>query len=303
MSSENKTPTSETTNLAKTASVDKIVKQSMEMLDKFPPPIYGWNKTVTWEVIKNKLVDADKKILVWGMVMAASISLVVAAGINYIGFLTPKIPNSELSGNVELESKVVHPTRPSKNLTRPGLLNEVSKKIGVDNPTSGPNTINIHSKNDISPLEDKMLQPAFSEYSSKPTITPYLLINQNVSSVVPGVGLGFELNLFQKQKGNFHEGWKLGLNSTLRQVQSESELKLTPVTYLNVGFERINTVKDTGWSASAGLMLHNDTNLYKNTTVRFSLNRQFSKRIKLGPEVIFTENFTKAYPGVTLILS
>jgi len=50
----------------------------------------------------------------------------------------------------------------------------------------------------------------------------------------------------------------------------------------------------------AGYLLNPNQIIYKDTTIRLQYTKSISNKLKVGPEIIFTNNFKKLYPGFTL---
>lgn len=281
--------------------IDLLTKRKVESLEVYSPPINGWNRSNTWQVIKSKLEGSNKTVVVWGLAIAASISFLVAASIS---LNTDAIfyyePNTSILERSESEINIQHTALKNHLKRKESVLKNVTIKYPVaqNNPPK-----NFKLPSDII----KSLPTSLTEHSTTIAkqgikLTPFLSAGYTgISGISPSFGIDFKL--FSRTNHHVRHNVNLGGAVTFQKISNEISSKIHTLTILHVGYDRINETTNKGWSTRAGFMVNPDSNVYKNNTVKFSLNRQFNSHIKAGPEVIFTDNFKKAYPGISIVLS
>lgn len=281
--------------------IDLLTKRKVESLEIYSPPINGWNRSNTWQIIKSKLEGSNKTVVVWGLAIAASISLLVAASISLnTDALYYHEPNTSILERSESEINTQHPTLKNHLERKESVLKKVTIKYPVaqNNPAK-----NFKLPSDII----KSLPTSLTEHPSTTAkqgikITPFLSVDYiDFSGISPT--LGFDFKVFSQRSHHIRHDVNLGGAVTFQKVSNEISSKTHTFTIIHVGYDRINETTNKGWSTRAGFMVNPDSNVYKNNTVKFSLNRQFNSHIKAGPEVIFTDNFKKVYPGISIVLS
>lgn len=285
-------------NQIKEEKIDRIVKSKIEVLNLSPPLGSKWSKNGSWKVIQNKLSNTNKTVIIWGFSVAASISMLVAAGINLD---TSILLDSYSNEKKEIATLVMTEQKTPRNhyLTK--------KKININSIEKLNNKYTIAKVNSINsqPKLKYSLQPSVSKaretQKNKHIISPYFALHSGDSGTYPSIG--FELELYSKRKNNITHLMKLGVSTNFQQINYEATRKVFPFTYIHVGYTHINELKNKGWNAQLGYMVNPDSNVYKNNTVKFTLTKKLSKHLRAGPEIIFTDNLRKVYPGISLVLS
>ena len=287
----------------KGSKIDLLTKRKIESLDLYSPPISGWNRSHTWQVIKNRLEGSNKTVIVWGFAVAASISLLVAAGFSIntdaLFYQEPKIEQVSILGNSASE-KSNHMIELKTNLERSeSVLKNISIKYPVQNTTKIDFKV---SKKIIKNIPALVIDHAVKDTKKSIELKPFFSAQySDYSGISPTFGINFKvLSLSNHQ---IRHEVNLGGTVNFQKVTKENSSKVHTFTFLHVGYDRINETTNKGWSTQAGIMVNPDSNVYKNNTVKFSLNRQFNSHIKAGPEVIFTDNFKNIYPGISIVLS
>ena len=288
----------------KGSKIDLLTKRKIESLDVFSPPIHGWNRSNTWQVIKSKLEGSNKTVVVWGMAIAASISLLVAASISLnTDALFYQKPN-------QVETSILENNTSEKRIQGVAIKNtlerseSVLKNVKIKYPVAQITPqINFKLSNDIiNHLPVALIEHTANNPKRGIKLTPFFSADySDYSGVTPTFGLDFKV--FSHNHHHIRPDVNLGGAVNFRKVTKENSTKIHTFTFLHVGYDRINEATNKGWSTQAGIMVNPDSNVYKNNTVKFSLNRQFNSHIKAGPEVIFTDNFKKVYPGISIVLS
>jgi hypothetical protein len=285
-------------NQIKGEKIDHIVKSKIEVLDLFPPLGSKWSKNASWRVIQNKLNSTNKTIIIWGFSVAASISMLVAAGIN---LNTSFLLNSNSSAKKEIatliipEQKVPIEHSPTKKEIKINAIEKLNHKYSV--PTIKYINSQLALEYSLSPSTSRGRETK----KNKHEISPNFAVHSGSSGTYPSVG--FDFKLYSKRKNNIKHLMKIGVSTNFQEINYEASSKVLPLTYINVRYSRLNELTNKGWNAQVGYMVNPDSNVYKNKTVKFSLTKKISKHLRAGPEIIFTNNLRKVYPGISIVLS
>ncbi|WP_422362289.1 hypothetical protein [Reichenbachiella sp.] len=283
------------------SKTDQISQKAVAVVDEVP--VSHFNPVKTWEKLSEKLGKMDKGLVTWGLAMAASFSLLVAANIkvfdlnpfnlNIEDYTISEMPKSSPETIVNKPKPTIHisglkmakPIKQDTELKKPVITSEVNKKL--------PKTVVLLEKNEQESIEVSRL--------SNPFVSVFGKANFQSGSVVPEIGVDFKIaeNYTAKRR----QIYKIGMSSQLNFKTNESgDKRVYPHTFVNLEFTSLNKKTNKGWTSRAGYLLNPDGQLYQDTTIKVSLFRNISKHIKLGPEVIFTNNMKQAYPSISLIL-
>lgn len=285
--------------------LDRFVKSKLDILDLQSPPINGWNRENTWQSIRKQLSTTNKNVVAWGLAMAASMSLVVAASINlstdiFFDIMKDTSAISMISDTMDGTKSYNDPIT-----NRPERINEVEKVKNIESTESISNQfqpIFIPTQAIDNGTGDTYSNNSIA-HKAIAKVTPLLDLNYNVSSSGPGIGFGIDFNLHSRTKGRIQQDLDLGISTRIQRISTEQGDKLRPLAFLNLEYSRQNVHTQKGWSVRTGILLNKGGSQFQKNTLKFSVTRQFNKRIKAGPEVIFTNNFAKAYPGVSIVFS
>lgn len=283
-------------NCQKKHHLDKLVKDEIDVLDFTPPKTKHWIKSESWEVIKQRIGKTNTKLVAWGLAMAATVSLTIAAALEFnlkslldytmpikseLAYLKPQKPYQLNINQVRNMRKIdLIKVKPITKINEVSIISEDSK-----------NSVVIHKNLDLINTNSK---------TRNPIINPYFSLGVGSKSIKPEVGIDFLI--FSIQKNFKTKQIKLGISTELVQQTKESHSQITPFHFANLTYDNIDNRSDKGWSVKTGVLINPDSNFYQNTTLKLGLRRQFSKRLKFGPEVIFTDNLKKVYPSLTLLL-
>ena len=286
---------------AQESKTDQISQKAVAVVDEIP--VRHFNPAKTWKKLSEKLGRIDKGLVTWGLAMAASFSLLVAANIKVFD-LDPFDLNIEDHTIIEISKsstetiksnpkpaihisglKMAKPTKQATELKKSVTVSEINQKQ--------PKTVVLLDKNEQELIEISRL--------SNPFVSAFGKVNFQSGSVVPEIGVDFKIaeNYTDKRR----QIYKIGMSSQLNFKTNESgDKRVHPFTFVNLEFTSLNKKTNKGWTSRAGYLLNPDGQLYQDTTIKVSLFRNISKHIKLGPEVIFTNNIKQAYPSISLIL-
>jgi len=285
---------------SKESNMDKISKAAVALLDEIPLKHFDTSKT--WEKIYNKLSNVDKRFVTWGLAMAASFSLLVAANIEIFNWKTLKEESvQELIVEVqdikikELNMIPLQPTSlvhlekiqvsiPAGKAETPILNQEISNES---------KTILLLNKDEHQHIEISRL--------SNPFVSVFAKANFQTDGIAPEIGI--DLKIAENYTAKRREIYKVGISSQFNYKTNEAGNKsIHPNTFVNLEFTSLNKKTNKGWTTRAGYLLNPNEQLYQDTTIKVSFFRNISKHIKIGPEVIFTDNMKKAYPSISLVL-
>lgn len=282
-------------------ALDETSKKAVAVVEK--TPLKSFDAQSTWEKLSKKLGQVDKRFVTWGIAMAASFSLLVAANISLFNWneLDQPPQQTQISSPITSENATVELPKRTKPIT---IVEQIEPH--TIKPASQIKENRIHSKLDTRPktilLQNQVEKPKIDLYPlSNPFVTVFAKANFQTGSITPEFGLDFKLaeNYTARRRDIF----KLGISSQLNfKTNEEGDKKMHPHTFVNLEFTSLNKKTNKGWTTRAGYLLNPDGHLYQDTTIKVSIFRNIGKHIKVGPEVIFTENLKQAYPSISLVL-
>lgn len=283
------------------SKTDQISQKAVTNAEEVP--VRNFNPTKTWEKISEKLGQMDKGLVTWGLAMAASFSLLVAANIEVFD-LNP----FDLNIENHIHSEVSEPKqqtfktnpKPQVHITEYKMAKPAPQTRTLKKPIIAPQSNEQQSKTIL--LIDKNEQESIEvSRLSNPFVSVFGKANFQSEGVVPEIGLDFKIaeNYTAKRRHIY----KIGVSSQFNFKTNESgDKRIHPHTFVNLEFTSLNKITNKGWTSRAGYLLNPDGQLYQDTTLKVSLFRNINKHVKIGPEVIFTNNMKQAYPSISLIL-
>lgn len=276
--------------------IDKFVKQQINLLDYTPIPSKNWMKSRGWEIIKQNIKTSEQKVIVWGMALAATISLTLAAGIQLnlidpINFSSPK-EITQVENNAQVDNKDAFLTQ--KRNKQVVALNRIASK----DINSKSTTINFEGLKNNNTRNTRPYNSINNSFNI-PKIDPYFSFGFQQNTFKPEVGVDFLIhsiqNKFKKQNV------KLGLSTEFIKTNQEVNSQLDVFYFANLSLEKINLRTNKGWVIKTGVLLNNiDSNFYAGTTMKIGVRRQFNKWLKVGPELILTNQWRNIYPSITI---
>ncbi|MEP4091846.1 hypothetical protein [Reichenbachiella sp.] len=282
------------------STTDLLSKKAVEVVEDIP--VKDFDPSKTWEKLSSRLGQIDKRFVTWGLTMAASFSLLVAANVDV--FLWNSLDEQPIKKNVVV-TKEDHNEEIAHLISNPTVLtaleaiplaktNEPIMKLEISPlPVNRTHTELIRDKKEQRKVE---VTPF-----SNPFVFVFAKVNFQTESVSPEFGLDFKFaeNYTAKRR----DIYKLGISSQLNFTTSETgKKKVYPHTFVNLEFASLNKKTNKGWTTRAGYLINPDGQLFQDTTIKVSLFRNVGKHLKVGPEVIFTDNLKKSYPSISLVL-
>ena len=281
-----------------------IVQDKIKEVEHKIIPGVTWDKQKSWDKIKDILSTKNKQLIMWYFATAASISILVAATADttipyFIDFLEQEntkeivdinVPQSELTPDVPVRNKVNTEIIENKSLPED---NQLLKVTCLKNKLRKLKT----SKATEKVISEKLSTPA------TPKFYPGTQLGSNsITGIAPGMSIDFRHYL--KAEDNRNRYIAIGANTALIfHIQSEGgKTEIYPATFINAkyGQSKIENNRKTEWEIGAGYLLNPNQVIYKDTTVRFQYTRTITGKLKVGPELILTNNLRKLYPGITL---
>ncbi|MGB3467526.1 MAG: hypothetical protein WBA74_19730, partial [Cyclobacteriaceae bacterium] len=267
-------------------------------------PGVTWDKQKSWEKIREVLTSKNKQLIMWYFATAASISILVAASMETtMPYLHKLLETETVTETMEATvlPKESSPTTAEKVIIETDRID--FKKLSVDNKLYSTRC----TKKMIEDLETgKIKDRSFIE---KPTNRPHgkvMVIPQINGNSVGGVSPGVSVYFRNYLKGNASKVRYISVGVSANLIyQSGREGKsanLYPATFINAryGQRKLVNNKTKEWEMGAGYLLNPNQVIYKDTTFRFHYLKTITGKLKVGPELILTNNLTRLYPGFTL---
>lgn len=283
------------------SKTDQISKKSVVVLEEIL--VKHFNPAKTWEKLSERLGRMDKGLVTWGLAMAASFSLLVAANIEVFD-LNPLDFNIEDQAILNTPESKQHTIRilpkPPVHITELKLAKPTQQTTELKKPVIAP-IVNKQQSKTVLIIDKNQHESVEVSRLSNPFVSVFGKVNFQTEGVVPEIGIDFKIaeNYSSKRR----QIYKIGVSSQLNFKTDESgDRRVHPHTFVNLEFTSLNKKTNKGWTSRAGYLLNPDGQLYQDTTIKVSLFRNISKHVKLGPEVIFTNNMKQAYPSISLIL-
>ena len=279
---------------------DELTKKAIAKIENLP--LKSFNASATWEKISQRLGQVDKRFVTWGLAMAASFSLLVASNISLFEWnridQTETIEKLASIEDIDFHS-VVTPPRLPESLSANTLKNIEPKEVEIKSTEITIN--NIPKETTILAVDKNEIQKTEISPLSNPFVTVFAKANFQFDGVNPEIGIDFKIG--ENYTAIRRDIFKIGVSSQINYTKSETgERKVHPHTFVNLEYSSLNKKTNKGWTTRTGYLLNPDGQLYQDTTIKVSLFRNVNKHVKIGPEVIFTNNMKKSYPSLSLIL-
>jgi len=256
--------------------------------------------------------------LAWYGAMAASVSLLVAASVSFDNFefdfnldqkeLEGATILSQLGQQSKVPSQVLASYVPSDQLTirsRPGQSEVIQsrrsnvvvgqlKKRNLKSQVAYNSPILTKSKKNFN-----LRQPNFGVRFEGG-------FSANSRYVGPSFGFGVTMDLLKSEE--ISKKIYLGSSVQLVGVPGTTEKHsstLKRALFVGAAYEnsKLQNGKTTTWTSGAEYMLHSTDPSANKPMFKLFYTRSILGRLKVGPEVLFTRSFKKAYPGLRLALS
>ena len=285
-------------------NLNHIVKEKIKEVEHKIIPGVQWNKENSWNKIKDILNTKNKQLIMWYFATAALVSVLVAATLDetipVLEQFLPKVEVNEVAGNHISEEHVVR--HELQEVTRPDLSVEQlqSKDLnesGTENPARTCNFSNIS-------LPDEY--PVMVPKNQKSTANNPVKVNVHASSnqlsgLNPGVSFQYQYVLKQSDRKTHYISIGTYTNLIIGASSEAGNNRFYPATFINAAYgQQKHQDRRSEWEIGAGYLLNPNQVIYKDTTIRFHYTRTVLGRLKVGPELILTNNLTKVFPGFTL---
>lgn len=285
--------------------VDVKSQQAVQWFSKFS--LKSIDSSKLWSKVEHQLENMDKKLLSWFMAMATSFTLLVAAGLEYGDELDlfEGIQEIDLSNNDAFDNKSENHTHKDISfLNQEIFTQELQSKKPFNNSSLKAKKLDIKQ---VLPEQSKGLE-SITQRSKQSIFNPNLSFSAEVryrqQSFSPGISIDFQILQIQSPRAvhSFHLGWDAMLTntySTNTEVPSSSKYVSH---FVKIGYDW-RPVNKNGWRVESGYLINPDGTNFENTTIKMSVMKNITPHLRCGPEVIFTDNFSKSIPSFSLVVS
>ncbi|UXP31381.1 hypothetical protein N6H18_13580 [Reichenbachiella agarivorans] len=267
-------------------------------------------KASIWENLSKKLSEVDKRILTWFFAMATSISLLIAGSLDLLHFdkiSKPAIekqmgsaPLNRIKTEIALTSKESSICR----MNSKGIA-ETLRPLTV---ASIPTIVYDH-KETIPAVAAKEAEKKTS-FPIVEKFKPNFFGSLAISNIGASPEIGISAPILKIESTTHVQQLSLGVSGQMTFYQEHSpESKVVnqaiPSYYVNLEYDiKGKNSKSSGWGARVGYRINSgDSSLFDKQTIKASVHKNINNHIKVGPEIIFTNNFKKVYPGIALVVS
>ncbi|RJE75006.1 hypothetical protein [Reichenbachiella sp. MSK19-1] len=286
--------------------IDRVCQNASQVADRVNVDIS--KKKRLWDNISQRLSDLDKRVLTWFLAMTTSFSLLIAGGIELWKNTPEVIPTQR---ELTLQVKTIDTSEPIESFEH-ALTSELKAKKQPSSINSPIPTTTILKGTEI--IQTKQPEIPKESHKALQNIKPQIYLGTTLSTAGLTPELGIDVPVYTKSTGKHTHSIKTGISAQFllfgqrKATEGEQQVNNTamPSVFANLLYEIKDNSKNSTWSARIGYRLNNnnnDTSIYSNHTMKASLHKSINNHIKIGPEVIFTNNFRKVYPGIGLVVS
>ncbi|MCV9386147.1 hypothetical protein [Reichenbachiella ulvae] len=289
--------------ISKKSMTDRVCKSASQVADQVSMGLE--RKKRIWESISAKLSEIDKRVLSWFLVMTTSFSLVVAGSIDFLLKETPIHKNEEETIDqpklAEIDDVLEHKpemkelrTIESKAISNRTKKNESSKislpKVKITQATTA----------DMNEAKD--------HFNKRPKA--FAAVNINTNGLAPEIGL--TLPVYGHLGKNSQHVVSVGLstqiqmtNLTSSESSQASNLKIQPLVYGNLIYDLRKNDGAPNWNFRMGYQINEsiDSSLWNGRSIKASIHKSLNDHIRIGPEIIISDDFKRVYPGIALVVS
>ncbi|WP_109829976.1 hypothetical protein [Reichenbachiella versicolor] len=278
--------------------VDKAAQKAVNKIESVS--VTNIDKSKIWKQICLKLENIDKKILSWFMVTATSVTMLIAAGLEYISYnrIEHKLlhyPNKETS-HYSIAKEEIQPQQEQFN-QKMHLNASIPVKMDYS-PINRSKKLEINGFEENIEVKNKKTKEILNRIEMEGKISA----SQN-NIVTPSLGLGFK---FLDLSNNI-QNKSLFITSNIQwlPINQESTIsKITPLIFVNLKHKTTTEINGMGWEYSAGyLVTPNNLSPISGQTLRFSAIKRLNKNIGIGPEIYLTKSLKQLIPAITLTIS
>ncbi|MEQ9424451.1 MAG: hypothetical protein RJQ09_08550 [Cyclobacteriaceae bacterium] len=300
--------------------LDQVFKTNVKHVQKHNGIHVFWDKEGVWKKIQKALEEsgAGPKMIAWTTAMAASVSLLVATTVSLKHFsfdpfqedrIVAEEPSTEFEVNdSKKDLKVAFTSFPVDSMVIPIR----SRSVDLTSPEYKATKLSV-LKRSTEPIKLKKAELIYKQLKDqKRNYKPKFAVNFNGGLSVNGryagsqLGLGVTIDLAKKE--NIQKRIYLGSNvqfmQVLKQTENTAASDIATAFALRAAYEqdRAGGKQFSGWSTGAEYIMHTNDNSLQKPALKVFYTRSILGKLKIGPEILFTRNFKKAYPGITLAL-
>ncbi len=296
--------------------LDQAFQKKVDHVQKHNGIHVFWDKEGIWKRIQKALEDSARgsKMIAWYTVMAASVSLLVASSVNFVNYnfdflnqeqeITEVISEPLNMEKSESRAEVYYASLPADSMIIPvrsrqvfTLLEDTNFTV-VDKLPEKTNRVKSFTRLTAEDIAKSKFNPAL-----KFSLTGGLSANSRFIS--PKIDLGVKINLSKMPhvQKNLFVGSSIQILQNINPEQGTTK-RLSKGYFIKTAYEneRIENGKRKSWSTGVEYLIHSDDDSLPGNTLKVFYNHSIHGRLKIGPEVMFTKDFKKVYPGITLAL-
>ncbi|MGL1885920.1 MAG: hypothetical protein OCD76_05340 [Reichenbachiella sp.] len=288
--------------------IDRACQKANTIVEEIS--IHSDIKRRMWSSINQKLENINKRVLSWFLLSATSISLLVAAHITMDTIYdidqntpTPTQFHSTLVTDqfvIKKEVVALEKIKHKELITINPLRNEI--------PTSLSSREYMYCQQEKTNLE---YQTSFLKYKAdkRIEITTGVLISE--LNIQPEIALNFKIFDFGNDK--YSNKIYAGISASFAKNKSSNtndgqivskKISYLPAVFAQSIFERKNNKNDSVWTGKIGYLLNQSAqSVFKKNTIKIGVQKNIGKHIKIGPEVIITNNFNSYLPGIGITVT
>ncbi len=279
---------------------DKKLQKKVVKAEKSMPPSAGWDLEKSWQMIMAGIKSGSGKAFYWYLALAASVSMVCAGGLSLQQWMAPGQPKEQLpqiKGKTAIAIVTPEVQQPQMEQQIPERLTRIQPIQTVQGHlNSTPVALKpVFYKKSIQPeaqlavlTKKAQLHPELRLNLSTHNwqVSPELYLKKTVSSkaLISHFGISFEPRIgynfsgMENRSGNPKVDWSVYLNAVIGNDQAPRPW------LLKVGYTPINA--------------QNAAPIQQAFKVNYQI--QLKKHWYIGPEIILTQGFRKAYPALTV---
>ncbi len=289
-------------------NLNNIVQEKLKKIEDTLIPGSKWDKSASWQKIRQLLDTKNKQMVIWYFAAAASLSFAFAATLN---------ENLNVFKNSidELLTKPIADAQPVLKENQNGETIAIEKTEPLNIKRKAPYQPPVQL---VAPATPQLIQesiatieiPKNNVSSSRISVEPALNFGSFTGrSVMSGLSGGVSLDLrYHLNKHHGRSGYMaVGVQSTLiPKHNTEDQFNIYPATFLTTKYGQTSVNKNGQnkvWEIGASYLLNPDQEIFEDSTIKIQYNRTIVGRLRGGPELIFTNKFRKVYPGFTIVFS
>ena len=294
--------------------LDKTFHDKVNHVQKHNGINVFWDKEGVWKKIQKALAEGSNgpKMIAWYTAMAASVSLLVASSVTIKDYFLPfSDDNVEIEAKETLNMEVKNKqtaiqtsfiSLPADSMIIPLKSRKVNMISSEDNPVEVSRIAKSITKLDYgSGLQN---QGALKLNHAR-LVSMHLGggVSVNKQFISPKIDVGVSLNLSRRPEIRN----RIILGTSVQFIQNievgdAAVDRFTPGYFVRSAYEneKFKNGKLRGWSTGAEYLIHSEDDSLPDHMLKVFYTRTLMNKLKVGPEILFTNNFRRIYPGITL---